>query len=126
MSPRRTGVLVVNRTTQGRTFAVRFAYRGERHFVMLGAESEGWTEERAVAEQRYLMAKVNRGEWSPAAPEAARARTVAPTFQLAASEWLHRQAIRAGDPERRSKTMRDLEWRLSVVMDVFGPIPIDR
>jgi hypothetical protein len=22
--------------------------------------------------------------------------------------------------------MRDLEWRLSVVMDVFGPIPIDR
>jgi hypothetical protein len=93
MSPRRTGVLVVNRTTQGRTFAVRFAYRGQRHSVLLGAEADGWTEERAVAEQHYLMAKVNRGEWRPPAPETERVRIAAPTFQIEASEWLHRQAI---------------------------------
>ena len=63
MSPPRTGRLVVKRTSQGRTFAVRFAYRGQRHFVLLGAESEGWTEERAIAEQRYL--KLARKEPRP-------------------------------------------------------------
>lgn len=48
-----------------------------------------------------------------------------PTFQVEASEWLHRRKVRAGDPEGRSKTIGDLEWRLSVVMDKFGPVPID-
>jgi hypothetical protein len=104
----RTGELVRKRTGQGMTYAVRFSYRGERHFVMLGAESDGWTEERAIAEQGYLMAKVNRGEWTPPTGPAP-PRTAAPTFQVEASEWLHRQAMKAGDPERRSKTIRDLE-----------------
>ena len=48
-----------------------------------------------------------------------------PTFQIEASQWLHRRKLRAGDPDARSKTIRDLEWRLSVVMDRFGPVPID-
>lgn len=34
--------------------------------------------------------------------------------------------IAPGDPDGRTKTIRDLEWRLSVVMDKFGPEPIDR
>jgi integrase len=126
MARPRTGELVRKRTSQGTTWAVRFSYRGERHFVHLGAESEGWTEERAVVEQGYLMAKVNRGEWTPPPAEPEPARTAAPRFQVEASEWLHRQAIKASDPERRSNTIRDLEWCLSVVMDVFGPIAIDR
>ena len=66
------------------------------------------------------------GEWAPAAPDPEPAPSAAPCFQLEASEWLQRQAVKAGDPERRSKTVRDLEWRLSVVMDAFGPVAIDR
>ena len=31
----------------------------------------------------------------------------------------------AGDPDGQTKTIRDLEGRLSVVMDKFGPEPID-
>jgi integrase len=126
MARPRTGEFVRKRTSQGMTYAVRFSYRGERHFVKLGSEWEGWTEERAIAEQGYLMAKVNRGEWTPPEPEPERTRAAAPTFQIEASEWLQRQAIKASDPYRRSKTIRDLEWCLSVVMDVFGPIRIDR
>ena len=73
------------------------------------------------------MEKVNRGEWTPAKAESARglATAAAPTFQVEASQWLHRRKVRAGDLDGRSKTMRDLEWRLSVVMDKFGPAPID-
>ena len=69
------------------------------------------------------MAKVDRGEWAPPARAAAAAAAAAPSFQLVASEWLHRHQLKAGDPDGRSKTIRDLEWRLSVVIDKFGPVP---
>ena len=49
-----------------------------------------------------------------------------PTFQVEASEWLHRLKLKTGDPEGRSATIGDLEWRLRLVMDKFGPVPIDR
>lgn len=106
---------------------------GEDFYVHFGGEWEGWTEQRALDEQRFLMAKVNRGEWQPPASAASApdvARSVPsrrlPTFQVEASEWLHRYKLRAGDPSGRSKSVRDLEWRLSVVMDRFGPVTIDR
>lgn len=93
-----------------------------------GGEWEGWDEERAAEEQRFLMEKVNRGEWTPAPAQSASTSAAAniPTFQVEASQWLHRRKLIAGDPEGRSKTIRDLEWRLSVVMDKFGSEPIDR
>ena len=93
-----------------------------------GGEWEGWDEARAAEEQRFLMEKVNRGEWTPARAELARmsADVVMPTFQVEASQWLHRRKLIAGDLDGRSKTIRDLEWRLSVVMDKFGSERIDR
>jgi integrase len=73
------------------------------------------------------MAKVNRGEWTPAPREPLPTPAgAAPSFQLVASEWLHRHQLKSGDPDGRSKTSRDLRWRLSVVIDKFGPVPADR
>lgn len=94
---------------------------------VLSGEWEGWGEERAAEEQRFLMEKVNRGEWTPAKVESTRGRATAasPTFQVEASQWLHRRKVRAGDLEGRTKMIRDLEWRLSVVVDKFGPALID-
>jgi integrase len=108
------------------SYGVQFSYQNELHYVHLGGEWEGWDEERAAQEQSFLMEKVNRGEWSPpprrsGSPSA----EPVPTFQVEASQWLHRHKLRAGDPEGRPKTIRDLEWRLSVVMDKFGRVPID-
>jgi integrase len=81
----------------------------------------------AATEQAYLMAKVNRGEWTPPPRENAPVKpTKTPSFQLVASEWLHRQKLKAGDPDGVSRTIRDLEWRIAVVMDRFGPLPVDR
>ena len=124
--PRR-GTLKRRPTKQGISYGVAFTYRGEEFYEHFGGEWEGWDEERAAEEQRFLMEKVNRGEWTSAKAEPARglATAAAPTFQVEASQWLHRRKVRAGDLEGRTKTMRDLEWRLSVVMDKFGPEPID-
>jgi hypothetical protein len=127
MARPRRGTLRRRQTTQGVSYTVQFSYRGEEHYVHLGGSWEGWTEQRAVEEQGYLMAKVDRGEWTPAPREALPApAAAAPSFQLVASEWLHRHQLKAGDPDGRSKTSRDLRWRLSVVIDKFGPVPADR
>ena len=125
--PRR-GTLKRRSTKQGTSFGVSFSYRGEEFYVHFGGDWEGWDAERAAEEQRFLMEKVNRGEWTPTTSRVASMSEsgVMPTFQVEASQWLHRRKLIAGDPEGRSKTIRDLEWRLSVVMDKFGPEPLDR
>jgi integrase len=127
MARPRRGTLKRRPTSRGVSFGVAFTYLGTEYYEHFGGEWQGWNEERAAQEQRFLMEKVNRGEWTPPAAERPAAATARPpTFQVEASQWLHRQKIRAGDPDGRSKTIRDLEWRLSVVMDKFGPRPIDR
>jgi len=123
----RTGTLRRKRSSQGVSYGVQFSFRGESYYVHFGGSWEGWTEERAAAEQRFLMAKVNRGEWTPPPRSPSPSRpAVRPSFQVVASEWLHRHKLKAGDPDGMSGTVRDLEWRLGVVMDKFGPVAADR
>ncbi len=54
------------------------------------------------------MEKVNRGEWSPPPTESGfdAATGPVPTFQVEASEWLHRGRLRAGDAEGESRVCR--------------------
>ena len=126
MGRSRSGTLRRQPTARGISYGVAFSYAGRQVYVHLGGEWEGWDDERAAEEQRFLMEKVNRGEWSPPRRDTGPSLVESvPTFQIEASDWLHRRKVRAGDPEGRSKTIRDLEWRLSVVMDKFGPVPID-
>ena len=127
MARPRRGTLKRRPTKQGISYGVAFTYRGHEFYEHFGGEWEGWDEERAEEEQRFLMEKVNRGESTSAKPDpaSALATDATPSFQVEASQWLHRRRVRAGDLEGRSKTIRDLEWRLSVVMDKFGPEPID-
>jgi integrase len=126
MARPRRGSLKRRQTKRGTSYGVVFTYRGRQFYEHFGGEWEGWDEERAAQEQRFLMEKVNRGEWEPPRAEPGRGSALrSPTFQVEASEWLHRRKLRAGDPDGRSKTIRDLEWRLAVVIDKFGPVLID-
>lgn len=127
MARLRTGTLRRKRSARGVSYGVQFSYRGESFYVHFGGSWEGWTEERAAAEQGFLMAKVNRGEWTPPPRDPPPTRpALTPTFQVVASEWLHRHKLKTGDPDGMSTTIRDLEWRLAVVMDKFGPVAADR
>ena len=102
--PRR-GTLKRRPTKQGISYGVAFTYRGEEFYEHFGGEWEGWDEERAAEEQRFLMEKVNRGEWTSAKAESARglATAAAPTFQVEASQWLHRRKVRAGGIRRKQR-----------------------
>jgi integrase len=121
MSRPRTGHL---RRTSGGSWGVEFSLRGEKHWHPFEG-SESWDRETACAEQRYLMEKVNRGEWAPPAPAEPPSRNVrAPLYRDFAAACLARWTRRLDDPD--GKTAADLEWRLSVGMAVFGPRPVDR
>src|SRR5215213_9748142 len=101
MTPPRRGRLKRRRTSQGISYGVSFDLAGQEFYVHFGGDWEGWTEERAADEQRYLMGKVNRGEWTPPVHQkpAKPADVALPTFQVEASEWLHRHKLRAGDSD---------------------------
>lgn len=111
------GQIKTRSTKRGDSLGVAFMLRGEPHYVHLGGTWEGWDYARAEVERDFLMEKVSRGEWAPAArpdPVASLRPDSTPTFAAFSAEWLDRERRRLADPV--GKTARDLEWRLSVVM----------
>jgi integrase len=111
----------------GDLFVVEFSLNSERHYVSLPGSAD-WDRERAERERAYLMEKVNRGEWRPmpsddtptAAPQPGRL----PAYAEVAAEALARQVKRLDDPEGRRA--RELEYELSIGLDILGPLPVDR
>jgi integrase len=49
----------------GRGYALRFIAYGEREYLTLGLETEGWTRSRAEEELQNILADVRRGIWIP-------------------------------------------------------------
>jgi integrase len=99
----------------GRGYALRFIAYGQRRYVTLGLERDGWTCRRAQDELANVMADVRRGLWIPPAPRPTQAavdeREVGeevPTFHAFASDWL---AGRAG--EVSAAMHRYLWWALT-------------
>src|SRR4051794_15767945 len=83
-----TGQIIEKSTHRGTTFALRFRAYGQRRYITLGADAEGWTRARADQELAYVLAQVQRGVWQPpAAPAAVDLPPEARTFHVFASEW---------------------------------------
>lgn len=98
----------------GRGYALRFHAYGERHYLTLGTEHDGWTRRRAEEELQAVLADARRGTWMP--PDrnhrpgpATEQREPAgePTFHRFASEWL---ASRIGEVTERTYDYN--EWAL--------------
>lgn len=127
MSRPRTGSLVRTPSSQGVSYGIRWMQNGRRAYHHLGGNWEGWDDDRAESERAFIMAKVKRGEYEAPRPQPVEAAPgVAPSFQVTASNWLHRFKLGANDPDGRSKTSVDLTWRLTVAIEHFGDVPIDQ
>src|SRR4051794_4621575 len=96
----------------GDRWGVEFSLHGERHYVsFLG--SADWDRERAERERDFVMEKVNRGEWPPAAaPAPPLAAAAVPRYADVAAEALARQVKRLEQPDGRRA--RELEYQLSI------------
>jgi integrase len=106
MAKRATGEVIERERKSGRVFALRFRAYGRRHFVTLGGAEDGWTQHRAAAELRHILADVERGLWAPGVASASQA-PAAPTFHEFASEWLE-----ARRSEFKETTIADYTWQL--------------
>jgi hypothetical protein len=75
MSARKQGEVLVRERKPGYIYALRFRAYGERQYVTLGYEHEGWDPDKAEEELQNILADVRRGLWVPAPEEeAARSR----------------------------------------------------
>jgi integrase len=104
-----TGQVVEKARKSGRrSFAIRFRACGERHYVTLGYQDEGWDRRRAETELQNVLADVRRGTWRPVRPEPDPEPIHDPIFHEFASEWFeqHRGSWRAS-------TRSDYLWQLS-------------
>ena len=85
---RSEGQVLERRWKSGRGYALRFRAYGERQYLTLGLETEGWTRKRAEEELANVMADVRRGLWVPptraeAAAERGEADGCRPSAQFA-------------------------------------------
>ncbi len=108
MARKATGQVMIRERKDGRVYALRFRANGERQYLTLGTEAEGWDELRAQKQLDVELAKVKAGVWRPHRPEAAPAPVADPTFHEFASEWWA-----AKRPEVRPNTRIDYEWQIT-------------
>jgi integrase len=114
MARANTGTVIVKRRTDGgETFALRFhTDDGERQYVTLGTDVQGWNRKRAEGELANIMADVRRGVWRRTEAEQASD----PTFYDFARDWW------AGKrDELRENTRVDYRWQLdNHLLPFFG------
>jgi integrase len=124
MSRPRTGNLKPPRSP-GDLYGVEFSLHGERHYVSFPG-SEAWDDVRAVDERRYLMEKVNRGEWEPERTAPAPATTRVPLYRDFAAESLARRIRKLqGTTDTVKKRAAEIEYHLSIGMEILGPLPVE-
>jgi hypothetical protein len=104
----------------GRGYALRFHAYGERQYVTLGFERDGWSWEKADEELQNVLADVRRGLWVPptkrkrrGAEEAVRGEV--PLFGGFASDLV---AEREGQVAEKTTTHE--KWALGHVLPFFG------
>ena len=65
MAARKQGEVKVRDWKAGRGYALRFRAYGERQYLTLGFEHEGWDPDKAEEELQNILADVRRGFWVP-------------------------------------------------------------
>ena len=72
------------------TYGLRIRAYGERHWVALGTEREGWNDVRAADRRDEITALIRRGVWRPPNTFELDPREKNPGFHEFASDWLKR------------------------------------
>jgi integrase len=118
---RSEGQVVERHWKSGRGYALRFRAYGERQYLTLGPETEGWNRRRAEEELANVMADVRRGIWVPPtrrprrAGAAAEAADAMPTFGSFARTLM---AARKGEMSEANYAYK--ENALAHVLPYFG------
>ncbi|HEX7298918.1 MAG TPA: site-specific integrase [Solirubrobacteraceae bacterium] len=126
MATRSKGQVLERAWKNGRGYALRFPAYGERQYLTLGLETEGWTRRRAEEELQNILADVRRGIWIP--PDKHRRATKGD--QGTANEVtlfgpFARRLVAAREGEVSENTHGYQQWALSHLLPYFADWPVE-
>ncbi len=122
---RRTKGEVVERTwKRGRGYAIRFSAYGEREYLTLGFEHDGWTYGRAEEELDNILADVRRGIW--VSPKKKKPRAGSEDDDAATTVFgpFARQLVASRKGQVSDNHLTFLEWCLRHLLPYFGDWPL--
>ena len=126
MASRSEGQVVERHWKSGRGYALRFWAYGERRYLTLGLEDEGWDRRRAEEELANVMADVRRGLWVAPTP---RRRTEQPERGRDADGELlfgpfAQRVVAQREGEVSASYFRIMQWGLAHLLPFFADWPL--
>jgi integrase len=121
VAARQKGEVLVRNWKSGRGYALRFSAYGEREYLTLGFERDGWTYERAEEELENILADVRRGIW--VSPKKKKRRTDGEAEEEAAKTIFGPFASRLVASRKGQVSDNHLafmEWALGHLLPYFG------
>jgi integrase len=126
MAARSQGHVLERAWKSGRGYALRFPAYGERQYVTLGLETDGWTRGRAEQELANILADVRRGIWIP--PEKRRSSKTKDDTQDACGVLLFGPFAREFVAARKSEVSANMHgylgWALAHLLPYFATWPV--
>jgi integrase len=125
-APRPEGEVIERDWKRGRGFALRFRAYGERRYLTLGFEEDGWDWEKADEELQNVLADVRRGIWVP--PQKKKGRRsdggdaepgALPLFGPFATDLVDKRKGQVSE-----STTRGEKWALGHLLPYFGEWPL--
>lgn len=123
---RQEGEVVERHWKRGRGYALRFRAYGERRYVSLGFERDGWDRRRAEEELQNILADVRRGLWVPPRRGTARDRDggweerEVPTLGRFAADL-----VASNEGQISEATTKQRRWALAHAAPLLGDLRLD-
>lgn len=125
MAGRQKGEVLERNWKSGRGYALRFWAYGEREYLTLGSEREGWTYQRAEEELENILADVRRGIW--VSPKKKKRRAEADADDETARTIFGpfaRRLVASRRGQVSDNHLAFLKWALGHLLPYFGDRPL--
>lgn len=114
------GQVLERRRKGGTIFALRFRAYGERHYLTLGGEAEGWTRGRAEDELRRILADAELGLWVSPLRRSRPGRAPGPQSAVPDFGPFATALISSREGQVAAGTFEYLRWGLAHLMPSFA------
>ncbi len=126
MAAKKQGEVLERRWKRGRGYALRFRAYGERQYLTLGFERDGWDRRRAEDELQNVLADVRRGLWVPPRRSSGRAGDHgADEREMPLFGPFAESLIVSHEGQLAESSTRQRRWALSHVAPLLGDRPLD-
>ncbi len=126
MAARKEGRVLERKWKRGRGYALRVSAYGERHYVTLGYEHDGWDWDKAEKELENILADVRRGLWVPPKKKKRRGggRSEAAPREIPLFGPFAKGLTDEREGQVAEKTTKHEHWALGHLIPFFGDWPL--